>query len=354
MDRGAWWAAVHGVAKSRTRLSDFTFTFHFHALEKEMATHSCSCLENPRDGGAAVYGVAQRQTRLKWLSSSSSSKDSRWPHTPSYTQFFLLLIQLLSSETPKFLEKTNKPKTTITKTYLLTIPLFSVLETFQYQQQHTRMPISLHLTILACLVAQSCPTLCNLVDCSPPGSSLYGDFPGKNTRVGCHFHLQGIFLTQGLNLGLLCLLHWQVDSLPTEPLEKLWRRTISEFSFSIGSVWHTEDLRQPPVSSRLCPIFNGGLWGGPWGGPVEKAMAPHSSTLAWKIPWTEEPGRLPSMWSLRVRHDWTTSLSLFTFMHWRRKWQPTPVSLPGESQGQGSLVGFRLRGRTESDTTEAT
>ena len=51
----------------------------------------------------------------------------------------------------------------------------------------------------------------------------------------------------------------------------------------------------------------------------EKAMAPHSSTLAWKIPWTEEPGRLQSMGSLRVRHDWTTSLSLFTFMHWRRK-----------------------------------
>ena len=40
MDGGAWWAAVHGVAKSGTRLSDFTFTFHFHALEKEMATHS--------------------------------------------------------------------------------------------------------------------------------------------------------------------------------------------------------------------------------------------------------------------------------------------------------------------------
>ena len=41
-------------------------------------------------------------------------------------------------------------------------------------------------------------------------------------------------------------------------------------------------------------------------------------------------------------------------MHWRRKWQPTPVFLPGESQGQGSLVGYRLRGHTESDTTEAT
>ena len=66
---------------------------------------------------------------------------------------------------------------------------------------------------------------------------------------------------------------------------------------------------------------------------AEKAMAPHSSTLAWKIPWTEEPGRLQSMGLLRVGHDWATSLSLFTFMHWRRKWQPTPVFLPRESQG---------------------
>ena len=68
----------------------------------------------------------------------------------------------------------------------------------------------------------------------------------------------------------------------------------------------------------------------------EKAMAPHSSTLAWKIPWTEEPGRLQSMGSRRVGHDWATSLSLFTFMYWRRKWQPTPVFLPGESQGWGA------------------
>jgi len=62
-----------------------------------------------------------------------------------------------------------------------------------------------------------------------------------------------------------------------------------------------------------------------------------SSTLAWKIPWMEEPGRLQSMGSQRVRNDWATSLSLFTFMHWRRKWQPTPVFLPWESQGRGSL-----------------
>ena len=84
------------------------------------------------------------------------------------------------------------------------------------------------------------------------------------------------------------------------------------------------------------------------------SMATHSSTLAWKIPWMEGPGGLQSMGSLGVRHDWATSLYFFTFMHWRRKWQPTPVFLPGESQGRGSLVGCRLWGCTEWDTTEAT
>ena len=83
-------------------------------------------------------------------------------------------------------------------------------------------------------------------------------------------------------------------------------------------------------------------------------MAPHSSTLAWKIPWTEDPGRLQSMGSLRVGYDYATSLSLFTFMHWRRQWQPTPVFLPGESQGWRCLVGCCLWGRTESYMTEAT
>ena len=67
-DGGAWWAAVYGVTQSRTRLSNFTFTFHFHALEKEMAPLQCSCLENPRDRGAwwaAIYRVAQGRTQLK-------------------------------------------------------------------------------------------------------------------------------------------------------------------------------------------------------------------------------------------------------------------------------------------------
>ena len=89
-----------------------------------------------------------------------------------------------------------------------------------------------------------------------------------------------------------------------------------------------------------------------WNFYTFKAMALHSSTFAWKIPWMEGPGRLQSMGSLEL--DRTERLSLFTFMHWRRKWQPTPVFLPGESQGRGSLVGCRLWGHTESDMTEAT
>ena len=84
------------------------------------------------------------------------------------------------------------------------------------------------------------------------------------------------------------------------------------------------------------------------------AMAPHSNTLAWKIPWTEEPGRLQSVAWLRVGHDCATTLSLFTFMYWRRKWQPTLVFLPGESQGWGCQMGCRLWGCTGSDMTEAT
>ena len=71
-------------------------------------------------------------------------------------------------------------------------------------------------------------------------------------------------------------------------------------------------------------------------------MATHSSILAWKIPGTEEPGRLQSMGSLRVGHDRATSISIYTFMHWRRKWQPTPVFLPEESQGLPSVGSHRV------------
>ena len=126
----------------------------------------------------------------------------------------------------------------------------------------------------------------------------------------------------------------------------------SRLRCSLWSPWNTGSTKSPFVSSfpsillqttfTLPSSFHLNYNPGP-----EKAMAPHSSTLVWEIPWMEEPGRLQSMGSLKVRHDWATSLSLFTFMHWRRKWQPTPVFLPGESQGRRSLVGCRLWGRTE-------
>ena len=78
-------------------------------------------------------------------------------------------------------------------------------------------------------------------------------------------------------------------------------------------------------------------------------MAPRSSTLAWKIPWAEEPGGLQSMGSLRVGHDWASSLSLFTFMHWRRKWQPLQCSCL-ENPGDGGAWWAAVYGVTQSWT----
>ena len=83
VNRGVWWAAVHGVPKSRTRLSDFTFTFHFHALEKQMANHS-SVLAwripgTEESGGLLSMGSHRVGTRLKRLS-NSSSRDDFWSY----------------------------------------------------------------------------------------------------------------------------------------------------------------------------------------------------------------------------------------------------------------------------------
>ena len=150
---------------------------------------------------------------------------------------------------------------------------------------------------------------------SLPGSSVHRILQARILEWGgCHALLQGIFPTLGLHLG---------------PLH--CRQILYHLSQQEINIYHGTNL--------------------------EKAMGPHSSTLAWKILWAEEPGRLQCMGSLRVRHDWATSLSLFTFMHWRRKWQPTPVFSPGESQGQGSLVGCRLWGcmkvKSESEVAQS-
>ena len=166
----------------------------------------------------------------------------------------------------------------------------------------------------ACLVTQSCLTLCNLMDCSLPGSSVHGILQAR-------------------------ILEWAAIPFFRE---SSWPRDWTYASCIAGgffTIWATrETLRKCDACMYM----------------LEKAMAPHSSTLAWKIPWMEEPGGPQSMGLLRVGQDLATLLSLFTFLHWRRQWQPTPVFLPGESQGCGSLVGYHLWGRTELDTTEAT
>ena len=110
--------------------------------------------------------------------------------------------------------------------------------------------------------------------------------------------------------------------------------------------------------------------------PLEKEMATHSSILAWRIPWTEEPGGLQPMGSQRVGHDWATSLTYLEFNKYlliitaliflpsvlffstfilkvqRRQWQHTPVLLPGNSHGRRSLVGCSPWDHCKSDTTE--
>ena len=109
-------------------------------------------------------------------------------------------------------------------------------------------------------------------------------------------------------------------------------------------------LLPPPSPFHLLWTLGEGRGGKIWENGIEtcKISCKKHKIFKWTL------GRLQSMGSLRVRYDWATSPSLFTFMHWRRKWQPTPVFSPGESQGRGSMVGCRLWGRTESDMTEMT
>ena len=180
------------------------------------------------------------------------------------------------------------------------------------------------------------------------------DEPGRLQSTGS----RRVWHDWGTSLSLSTFMHWKRKWQPTPvflPGEsqvwgslvgcRLWGHTESDTTERL--IW-SEELDS---TFKLLKNFHGvnfklissalGYWG-TLAAFSEKAMASHSSTLAWKIPWTEEPGRLQSMGSLRVRHDWATSLSLSTFMHWKRKWQPTPVFLRGESQGWGSLVGYRV------------
>ena len=207
-------------------------------------------------------------------------------------------------------------------------------------------------------------------------------FSRQNTGVGCHFLLQGMFLTQGLKPCLLCLLHWQADSLPLSHLfVKVWKYSVhntNTLSTKSPDAWlfqcsvsnplisstynHASEMYHITVTSIYIIIYDFNdflyrynyvnmvtyiilytwntnlhlqfcvpdlynwlpteyLWDSPvaqtvknppamretwvqslgWEDPLEEGMATHSSILAWRIPWTEEPGRLQSMGSQRVR-----------------------------------------------------
>ena len=113
------------------------------------------------------------------------------------------------------------------------------------------------------LHAQSCPTLCDSMDCTPPGFSVHWDFPGKNTGVRSHFLLQGIFLTQGSNLRLLYLLHWQVDSLPLHDLGSRYYCVYYVYFAKIFEkflllkteipLWATTTKKDPKIPGRNLP-----------------------------------------------------------------------------------------------------
>ena len=115
------------------------------------------------------------------------------------------------------------------------------------------------LCLVACSVTQLCPTVCDPMDCSPPGSSVHGDSPGKNTGMGCHFLLQGIFPTQGSNPGLLRLLRWQVDSLPLSRLgsPSFWTSHMSNFQHLLD---HRKSKRIPEKHLLLLYWLHQNLW----------------------------------------------------------------------------------------------
>ena len=174
------------------------------------------------------------------------------------------------------------------------------------------------------MCAQSCSLLCYTMDCSLPGSSVLEIF---QTRI----------------LEWVAISYSREFSRPRDQTHVSWVSRIGRQILYHCAIWEAHIMLRKPqlgyIKSHRDTFREGD------GTPLQYSCLENPR---------EEPGRLQSMGSQRVGHNWATSLSLFTFMHWRRKWQPTPVFLPGESQGQGSLVGCHLWGHTGLDTTEVT
>ena len=173
---------------------------------------------------------------------------------------------------------------------------------------------------------QSCPTLCDPIDGSPPGSPSLG-FSRQEHWSGLPFSLSNAW-------------KWKVK---VKLLSHVWLLA-TPFTAAYQADQPREHIKkQKHYFANKGPSSQD--YGEGNGTPLQYSCLENPM---------EEPGGVQSMGSLGVGHDWVTSLSIFTFMHWRRKWQPTPVFLPGESQGRGSLVGCCLWGHTESDTIEVT
>ena len=109
--------------------------------------------------------------------------------------------------------------------------------------------------VLCAQSLQSCLTLCNPMDCSPPGSFVHGDAPGKNAGVGCHALLQGIFPTQGSNPCLLCLLHWQAGSLPLVPNFMFMNMLLEWNSFICRGLNLVVENYLQVRENHLCPVI---------------------------------------------------------------------------------------------------
>ena len=136
-------------------------------------------------------------------------------------------------------------------------------------------------------------------DCSLPGSSVHGILQARILEWVAMPSFGGSSQPRDWAL-LLHFLHWQASSLPLVPSGKPIQPN------QILLFWHTFLVAQ--TVKRLPIMWETWVWSLGWEDPLEKGMATHSSILAWKIPWTEEPGRLQSMGSQRVGHDWATKL----------------------------------------------
>ena len=134
---------------------------------------------------------------------------------------------------------------------------------------------------MLCLVAQSGPILCDPMDCSPPGPSVHGDSPGKNTGVGCRALLQGIFPTQGLNPGLpnCRQIFYHLSHQGSTVFSFNAHKNLLRWFYAIA-----RNSMAAQIVKNLPAMQETQVWSLGWEDPLEKRMASHSNILAWRTP----------------------------------------------------------------------